>query len=235
MIERAVKQVALPAHSVSIDQLASVCNSLVGRLNVESEPSTLIYLITKENRAMAFESVQDLLEHKSSVHASAARYAIEIEGFHPVLGRQFVEIAPPAIPNPVRLQATITAFGQDVGWCADIVETALAEYSRYKLKFGWIYKQMIFLPFLIITGLVAGALFPDGEEWNERNLLLVPFLLFAALLCWVAHDASRNGKTAQVRLTDTRPSNWPQYAALMVGVLQCGTALLSFIRNFTDS
>ena len=236
MRERVRQEHRLPAHSITVDELASICDALSERFEVDPEEISTTIVLATTGRGIGFESTEDLLEHKSEIPDTLKRYGVEIEAAHPEYGRRKVEIHPPAISNPIVLLASITVYGGNVGWCADIVATALDEYDRYRLRFGWIYHPYVFLPVLTVFTLVAGRLFENIEEWTMRSLaLFLPFVLCGALFIFLSYIASNRAKSAQIRTSEKRFSNMPQYIAVLAVVLQFITAILSVFHQLSST
>ena len=220
MISRVMKARDLPAHSMTIDKLAEICRVLIQRFGNEEETKCLIVLITK-NGALGFESVEELVRNKSKIRDSIQKYAIELEGYQSKNGLQTVKILPAYSKDNSQLKASITAFSGNEGWCADIIATALTEFSRYKLRLNWAYSDFVVLPIIFVAGIMMGALATGTEKLNAQEIgIMVLCAISACCIGLIIYSRALRGKTAEIRMTEEIGIDWIPILIIMLAVLE---------------
>ena len=235
MIKRTFRKAILPAHSVALDELGRVCSTISERFGDGEEVKTTIILLTKERnvRAIAFESVSDMLENKDNIIDDIGAYSLEFEGFDDVHGLKTLKIYPPFFNNLFQLRSEAVAFSRSDGWCAGIIETTLVEFRRIRTKFGWFYNTWISAPILILSAFTMGVLSRTQESPSILEIALIALCgVCVALIGWFVYGGPMRVKSAQVRIGKAKQRNWPAKLALALMVLQLLVGIAGLYLGF---
>ena len=148
MIKRTLKEVTLPAHSMTLEEFGNICSALIARFDNEHDTEVSIVLVTSSNNVegLAFESVGDMIENKNKIDHNVSAYFLEVRASDSTNGLRTLEISPPFSSNIFQTRSRIRAASRTNGWCADIIETALAEYWKCRKTFNWMYSNYFALP-----------------------------------------------------------------------------------------
>ena len=156
MIIRTSKEITIPAHRITMDDLASICETLMSRFECNRQCRVTIMLVTAKKSIYAFESVDDMLSNKIKIKDDIRQYTFEIKGNSINDSSQRIEMIPPFSGDNRSGFASIVAFSKAEGWNADILATARSEFNRHKRSIGWIYSAIVRFFVLTILPLMSG-------------------------------------------------------------------------------
>ena len=234
MINRVIKTAELPAHRISIDDLARVCNVLISRFLCKDNMQCLILLLTPQNVAVCFEGVDDLIANKDSMRDQVWQYVVQIECGDDHVGLQKLEIHPPFYDGAWNVTPTITAYGRHEGWCADIITTALAEFNRHKIGLSWLYHKFVATSttglVCLVSGLTAGRLWSESQVPVEQRIVLTAIsLTCASLVTWFIFGRGARGKTGEVQIAERKTRDVQPILLIILAVMQVILGIVSIL------